>query len=72
MEVRGVGVLPFGALAYVEINQVIECAPADELERIPAPTTTNLCGVELPFCRLHAAAASAPEKAIVFCGASCV
>jgi hypothetical protein len=67
-----VGVLPVRALAHVEVTGVVDCTPGAELERIPTPARITLCGVDLPFGRLDAAAASAPEKAMVFCGASYV
>ncbi len=72
LEVRAVGVLPAPTLSYAQITAVIDCAPPETLERIPEPATTDLLGVNLPFLRLDASSAAAPEKAIVFCGASCV
>jgi serine kinase of HPr protein (carbohydrate metabolism regulator) len=72
IEVRAVGVSCVPALAFVQITQVIDCASATELERIPAPATIALHGVALPFRQIDASAAAAPEKAIVACSASCV
>ncbi len=70
LEVRGVGVLPCPTLKYVQICTIIDgVATAGELDRIPAPATTNLCGIALPICRLNLTEASAADRVVAFCGA---
>jgi serine kinase of HPr protein (carbohydrate metabolism regulator) len=70
LEVRGVGVLPFPALSFCEIAQVIDSPQgADEIDRIPQSAQVLICGVSLPACRLDLAAPAAADRIAAFCGA---
>ncbi len=68
LEVRTVGVMAVASLAFAQIVQVIDCAAEDRsLERTPAPTSTLLCGVDLPIIALEAHGCTAPDKVMAFC-----
>lgn len=59
MEVRGLGVLPFGGLRFCRISLIVR---AGEPERLPEPAFETLLGVELPSLLLDLTQASAPAK----------
>jgi serine kinase of HPr protein (carbohydrate metabolism regulator) len=66
IEVRGQGVLPVPRRPFARIELVVRCVGAEvEVERMPDPQTTTVCGAALPVLLLHAFEASAPFKLAV-------
>lgn len=62
MEVRGLGILRLAACEPVRVVLVVDLAPPDTVERLPAPAATDIGGVSLPLLRLAAFEASAAAK----------
>ncbi len=62
LEVRGVGILRLEALAEAPVGLVIDLEPADEIERLPEPTTADVAGISVSVLRLDGLAASTPAK----------
>jgi serine kinase of HPr protein (carbohydrate metabolism regulator) len=70
IEAWGVGVVRAPALPFAEITRVLDCAPPGEaLERTPAPTAVEVCGVRLPSLRLDAKSPAAAAAVATWCGA---
>ena len=66
IEVRGVGIVPRGALPMAEIHIRVHCAAAPrEVERAPDLTPRTLLGVKIPTLAIWPFEASAPLKLIL-------
>ncbi len=61
-EVRGLGVLQLPARHSVLVAAIIDLAPENEVERMPADDHFAILGVSVPLFRLTAFEASAPAK----------
>jgi len=61
IEVRGLGVTPACALGLVRLDLAVELT-AEDIERLPEPSVTELAGLPVPLLRLRGFEASAPEK----------
>lgn len=63
IEVRGIGIVEVKSLAEADLVLVVDLAPAEAVERLPAwDATLRLLGVDLPLIRLTPWEASAPIK----------
>lgn len=62
IEVRGLGIAPVPTVAEASLGLVIDLVPADSVERLPEPATTNFLGVKLSLLRLNGLEPSAPAK----------
>lgn len=62
MEVRGLGIMDFEALAETPLRLVIDLVAPGDIERLPRPATAEVLGVRLPLVRLAPFEASAPAK----------
>ena len=61
IEVRGVGIVPAGALDLARVVLAVELA-SEPVERLPEPALKTVEGVVLPLLRLDPREASASEK----------
>lgn len=62
LEVRGLGLRRVPAKGETTLALVVELKPAEEIERLPEPSTVELAGVDLPAVALAAFEASAVAK----------
>jgi serine kinase of HPr protein (carbohydrate metabolism regulator) len=62
LEVRGVGILPVPARRKSPLRLVVELVRPSEVERLPAPATKRLLGIDVPCLRLAPFEASAAAK----------
>jgi serine kinase of HPr protein (carbohydrate metabolism regulator) len=62
MEVRGIGIVGVKPVAEAELVLVADLADAAAVERMPAPATVRLLGIDLPLVRLAPLEPSAPIK----------
>lgn len=62
VEVRGLGIARLSNVDRVRVDLVVDLAPAEEIERLPAAESCDILGVELPAIRLDPFAASADAK----------
>jgi serine kinase of HPr protein (carbohydrate metabolism regulator) len=62
IEVRGLGIAPVPTVAEARLDLVIDLVPAEAVERLPEPATTELLGVKLSLLRLDGLEPSAPAK----------
>lgn len=62
LEIRGVGLVRYPVATNIPVTLVVELAPRDEIEHIPAPATYELLGVSVPKIKLDAFDASATAK----------
>lgn len=62
MEIRGVGIVEFKAVAEAELVLIVDLVAAPEVERLPEPAVADLMGVKLPAMRIMPWEASAPIK----------
>jgi serine kinase of HPr protein (carbohydrate metabolism regulator) len=59
LEVRGLDVVRLSALPFAEVAMVARCGAP---ERMPAPQSTELCGLKIPLIELDPRESSAPAK----------
>lgn len=62
IEARGVGVRRQTAIPFAPVSMIAALHPADEIDRMPAPESESLLGINVPEIRLSAFEASAPAK----------
>lgn len=54
LEIRGIGIVTVKNLANIPVTLVIDLVARNEVDRMPDPQKTRLCGHVLPVWRLHA------------------
>jgi HPr kinase/phosphorylase len=62
LEVRGIGIFKFDALAEAPVALIADLFPAETLGRLPARLTETILGLALPLIRLAPFEASAAAK----------
>jgi len=62
LEVRGLGILRFDALAEAPVGLVVDLVAADQVDRLPEEEKTELAGVMVPLIRLTPWEASVVSK----------
>lgn len=62
LEVRGIGIVTLPHRSSTELGLVIDLVPAVAIDRLPAPASCALQGVELPLLRLDPFQPSAAAK----------
>lgn len=62
IEVRGLGILSFPALARSHVRMAVDLVPASAVERLPESRHCSYLGIELPLIALAPFEASAPAK----------
>lgn len=68
LEVRGIGICRFDAMAETAVNIVVRLVEnKSEIERMPKAETTELAGVVLPLIKLFPFEASAADKVLLAC-----
>ena len=68
LEVRGIGICRFEAMAQTEVNLAVQLVENRlEIERLPQAETIAIAGICLPFIKLFPFEASAPDKVILAC-----
>jgi len=69
LEVRGVGIFRFPVMKQTEIDLIVELAASPaEIERLPEPETTMICGLPVKKIRLYPFELSAVHKLSLACG----
>lgn len=62
LEVRGVGIVELEIVPRTPLALVVDLVASDRIERLPAPTETEILGVALPSIRLAPFEVGAPAK----------
>ncbi len=62
LEVRGVGIVETPALGEVVVKLVVDLVPPDDVERMPEPQYTELCGIKTACVKLTPFENSTPVK----------
>lgn len=62
LELRGTGVAKIAYSSDVPLALVVDLVPSDDVERMPEPAETAICGWMVPLMRLDGFDASAPIK----------
>lgn len=62
LEVRGIGIVRLDHATLAQVVAVFDLKPLCDIERLPEPKATALCGLDVPLYALHCHDASAPAK----------
>ena len=62
LEVRGVGLAKIDYVADLPLALVVDLVPEGEVERMPEPEETSICGARVPVMKLDGLQPSAPIK----------
>ncbi len=62
LELRGAGVAKIDYSSDVPLALVVDLVHGKDVERMPEPAETTICGASVPLMRLHGFDASAPIK----------
>lgn len=62
IEIRGIGLLRLDTVAEAPVGLVVALAPGVEVERLPAPQSCRIEGIELPLVTLDPFQASAAAR----------
>lgn len=62
LEVRGIGILDLKYRTEAPVALVVDLVEIDLVPRLPEESRTELKGVDIPHCRIHAFDASTPIK----------
>lgn len=62
LELRGLGLLRVPFASHTALHLVVDLVSRDDVPRLPEPSFTALCGLDLPRIALHAFDLTAPDK----------
>ena len=65
LEVRGLGIVSFSYCSDVPVGLIVDLVPRDKVDRLPAPNTEELLGIEIPCIKLHSFDHSAVAKLLL-------